>query len=106
MKLPFKTLGSIQRNVQQIKERLGLSDLQQQQNPKTGGSEDEEKSPTPSWLDQMALHFSKQDSVSSSNNTNKSRVVQWRAHVVHLMANSDSERTLIATFFEKQEPAV
>jgi hypothetical protein len=113
MKLPFKTLGSIQRNVQQIKERLGLIDQpvqpqQKKKNPKTDNSseEEEEKSPPLSWLDQMAMHFGKQhDSVygrgSSSSNNNNGRDVQWNAQVVHLMANSDSERTLIATFFEK-----
>jgi hypothetical protein len=124
MKLPFKTLGSIKRNVQQIKERVGLIEpiqvqqqqQQQQPNPRTG-SNIEEKSimPPPSWLDQMARHLCKDSRASNSKddddddettkqNSSTRRVVHWNAQVVHLMANSDSERTLIATFFEMPEP--
>ena len=74
MKLPFKTIGSIQRHVQQMHERL------------------------PRDLERMAnLLFPTPKNDATDGLTNDTPI-RTKFRVVHLMANSDSERTLIAVF--------
>ena len=68
MKLPFRSTGSIQRQIEGLQEKLDnhfLSDMAHSMYPR------------------------KEDSVVS------------KAEILHLMANSDSERTLLLTFKEK-----
>jgi len=74
MKLPFKTIGSIQRHVQQMHERL------------------------PRDLERMASILFPFPKNNATDGSTKVTPIRTRFRVVHLMANSDSERTLIAVF--------